>query len=77
MTKNPDVPEGWAVPDDLAKKISEVLNIKSITPEDELSDALLTMIANEVAPEAYSHASRTTGARVHIGRLPLKPGMSG
>ena len=27
------------MPDDLAKKISEVLNHKPITPEDELSDA--------------------------------------
>ncbi|MCJ7536825.1 MAG: hypothetical protein MUO57_14950 [Anaerolineales bacterium] len=65
------------MPDDLSKKISEVLNNKPIPPEDELSDALLTMIANEVAPEAYSRASRTTGARVHIGCLPLRPGMSG
>ncbi|GAG85745.1 unnamed protein product [marine sediment metagenome] len=31
------------MPDDLAKKISEVLNHKPITPEDELSDALEDM----------------------------------
>ena len=28
------------MPDDLSKKISEVLNNKPITPEDELADAL-------------------------------------
>ena len=38
MSEN-DLPPGWAMPDDLAKKISEVLNHKPITPEDELSDA--------------------------------------
>jgi hypothetical protein len=35
-----DLPDGWAVPDDLAKKISEVLNNKPISPENELADAL-------------------------------------
>ena len=33
-------PPGWAMPDDLAKKVSEALNKKSIPPEDELQDAL-------------------------------------
>jgi len=55
------------MPDDLSKKISEMLNNKPITPEDDLSDALLTMIANEVSPEAYSRASRTTGVASKIG----------
>ena len=36
------------MPDDLAKKISEVLNNKSITPEDELADALGDM-ARDIA----------------------------
>jgi hypothetical protein len=40
IEKNPDLPEGWAMPDHLAKKVSETLNKKSITPEDELADAL-------------------------------------
>jgi hypothetical protein len=40
MTGKSDLPDGWALPDDLAKKISEALNKKSITPEDELADAL-------------------------------------
>ena len=40
MSKNHDLPDGWAMPDDLSKKISEVLNKKPITPEDELQDAL-------------------------------------
>lgn len=35
-----DLPDGWAMPDDLSKKISEVLNNKPITPEDGLADAL-------------------------------------
>ena len=35
-----EIPDGWAMPDDLAKKISEVLNNKTITPEDEFADAL-------------------------------------
>lgn len=48
MDNNPDLPDGWAMPDDLAKKISEVLNNKTITPEDELADALDKM-ARDIA----------------------------
>ena len=33
-------PDGWAMPDDLAKKVSDALNNKRITSEDELADAL-------------------------------------
>ena len=40
MDNNFDLPNGWAIPDDLVKKVSEVLNRKPITPEDELQDAL-------------------------------------
>jgi len=47
MSEN-DLPPGWAMPDDLAKKISEVLNHKPITPEDELSDAQKDM-ARDIA----------------------------
>ena len=36
------------MPDDLSKKISEVLNNKPISPEDELSDALGDM-AQDIA----------------------------
>ena len=36
-------PPGWAMPNDLSKKISEVLNNKPISPEDELADALEDM----------------------------------
>jgi len=36
------------MPDDLSKKISEMLNNKPITPEDELSDALEEM-ARDIA----------------------------
>jgi hypothetical protein len=38
MSEN-SVPPGWAVPDDLSKKKSEVLN-KPNSPEDEPADAL-------------------------------------
>ena len=48
MNNNSDIPDGWSMPDDLAKKISEVLNKKSIPPEDELSDALGDM-ARDIA----------------------------
>ena len=34
------IPDGWAMPEDLAKKVSETLNKKPISPEDELADAL-------------------------------------
>jgi arginine repressor len=37
---NNDINPGWTMPDDLANKISEVLNNKPISPEDELADAL-------------------------------------
>ena len=40
MNNNPDVPDGWGMPDDLAKKVNEVLNNQPISPEDELADAL-------------------------------------
>jgi hypothetical protein len=48
MDNNPDLPDGWAMPGELAKKISEVLNRKSITPEDELKDVLEDM-ARDIA----------------------------
>ena len=48
MSKNPNIPDGWSMLDDLAKKISEVLNKKSVTPEDELADALEEM-ARDIA----------------------------
>lgn len=46
MENKPDVPEGWSMPDDLAKKINKVLNNKPISPEDELADALGDMARN-------------------------------
>jgi hypothetical protein len=44
----PDLPEGWAMPEYMAKRISEVLNNKPIIPEDELASALDEM-ARDVA----------------------------
>jgi hypothetical protein len=44
----PDLPEGWSMPDYMAKKISESINRKRITYEDELQDALDEM-ARDIA----------------------------
>jgi hypothetical protein len=48
MDNKSEIPDGWAMPDNLAKKVSEALNKKSITPEDELADALDEM-ARDIA----------------------------
>jgi hypothetical protein len=48
MNNNPDLPEGWIISGDMAKKVNEALNKKSITPEDELADALEDM-ARDIA----------------------------
>jgi hypothetical protein len=48
MGNNPDLPEGWSIPDDLANQVSEELDKKSITPEDELQDAFEDM-ARDIA----------------------------
>jgi hypothetical protein len=52
MKNNSDIPDGWAMPYDLAKKISEVLNKKSITPGDELQNALDDMVRDIALIEA-------------------------
>ena len=43
MNNKAKIPDGWAMPDDLAKKVSKALNRKPITPKDELQDALNEM----------------------------------
>ena len=48
MSNDYKKPDGWAMPDNLSKKISEVLNKNPITPEDELADALEEM-ARDIA----------------------------
>jgi hypothetical protein len=48
MDNDSKIPDSWAMPDDLAKKIDDVLNKKRITPEDELADALEEM-ARDIA----------------------------
>jgi hypothetical protein len=48
MSDDSKIPDSWAMPDDLAKKVSETLNKKRITPEDELADALEEM-ARDIA----------------------------
>ena len=54
MSNNAEIPDGWAMPDDLAKKVSETLNKKRITPEDELADALEEMARDIALGEAIS-----------------------
>jgi len=46
-----DLPPGWSMPDDLAKQVREALNRKSITPEEELQDALDDMARDIVLIE--------------------------
>ena len=48
MDNDPKIPEGWAMPDDMAKKLNQRLNRKTIRPEDELADALEEM-ARDIA----------------------------
>lgn len=40
MDNNAEFPNGWPMPDDPAQKVVETLNGKSISPEEELQDAL-------------------------------------
>jgi hypothetical protein len=48
MNNNPDIPPGWSMPDDLANQVNKALRRKSITPEQELQDALDEM-ARDIA----------------------------
>ena len=48
---NNDIPPGWSLSDDMVKKVSEALNKKHITPEDELQDALDEMARDIVLIE--------------------------
>ena len=48
MENDSKIPDSWAMPDDLAKKVNETLNRKSVSPEDELADALEEM-ARDIA----------------------------
>jgi hypothetical protein len=48
MEDNTIIPDSWAMPDDLSKKIIQVLKNKPLTPEDELADALDEM-ARDIA----------------------------
>jgi hypothetical protein len=45
---NHDIPEGWSMPDDMARRISELVNKKPYAPEDDLQDALDEM-ARDIA----------------------------
>lgn len=40
MDNNTDLPQGWAMPPDMARRLSEGVNKRSVTPEDKLQKAL-------------------------------------
>ena len=44
MNNKPDLPDSWAMSDDLSKKISDVPNKKPISPSGELADALEDLV---------------------------------
>ena len=48
MDKDRKIPDSWSMPDDLANQVNKALNRKSITPEQELQDALDEM-ARDIA----------------------------
>ena len=47
MNNKSDLPEDWAMPDHMARKVNESINRKRITPEDELQYAF-SEIANDL-----------------------------
>ena len=48
MANNPDLPEGWAMPEYMAKRVSESVNKKPVSPEDKLQKAL-DEVARDIA----------------------------
>jgi hypothetical protein len=49
MGNKPDIPDGWAMPDDMAESLRKVINQKSsTTPLDDLIDAIKQM-GSEIA----------------------------
>jgi hypothetical protein len=59
MDNDSNIPDGWAMPDDLAKRINEGLSKKTLRPENELADALeemardIALIEPEPEPEDW------------------------
>jgi hypothetical protein len=47
MNEKSDLPEGWEMPDYMARKVSKSINRKRLTPEDELQDAF-SELANDL-----------------------------
>jgi len=68
MDNNAEIPDGWSMPDDLAKKVSEALNRKSITPEDELQDALEEMARDNasIVPDPVITRSTSVLLPLHL-----------
>lgn len=48
MSKNPEIPETWGIPDDQSNKVREAPSKKSIRPEDGVQKALVE-IARDIA----------------------------
>jgi hypothetical protein len=48
MSEDQNIPDEWSMPDDLAKQVNKALSRKSLTPEQELQDALDEM-ARDIA----------------------------
>ena len=48
MSKNPNIPETWGIPDDQASKVREALSKKSTRPEDRVQEAV-DEIARDIA----------------------------
>jgi hypothetical protein len=44
MVNNADLPEGWAMPDELAKRIYELVIKKQIRPEDDPKEAINDLV---------------------------------
>ena len=74
------LPEGWAMPDHLARKISESINRKRITPEDELQDARDEMARDFALIEpkpadwgwwVFYLLEQMEGEAVDVGRSPI------
>ena len=48
MDNESKIPESWAMPEQMARKVNERLNRKTLRPEDDLSNALAEM-AQDIA----------------------------
>jgi hypothetical protein len=40
MNNDSKIPAGWSMPDDMANRISKIVNIKTFSTEDDLKEAI-------------------------------------